>query len=788
MKLSSVLLVSAIGSAPACLPEDGAGEGPAGPAPGDPAIPSTGVISVRHPWGIQQERYEVIDGFVIIHGDVIVGRVEELGRRSTTRIGGRWPGGQVRFAFDASVPAADRTSARAAAQTLEGETPLDFIEIANPCTYPDESCPTDYILIRNWGNSGGQSATPAGAGQVGHLGGQQIINAATGFSSAGFQHELLHAIGMYHEQQRHDRDDHVVFRPECTIDDKEGNFNKKSDPDVDFGSYDFTSIMHYRSTSFVVPPVEQAAPPCNGGWPLERIDGPCPLSTCTDLDNDGWHEFIDPIRVLSDNDVDAVWAMYAPALEAHESFDQLGHVLATGNFDGDGRMDLAIGVPGEDAAGNTVANAGAVLVMKGTADGFQPWRLITQGSFGALDEASDQLGGALAAGDFDDDGLDDLAIGAPGEAFGSATAAGAVYLMRGTPTGLLYWKTVTQAHAGDAVEAGDRFGAALAVGDLDGDGLDDLAVGSTGEDHGDGIDAGHVYLLRGTGTSTGLAAWDSVGQEDLAVAANVAPGGIHPPIVPLGLDQQGDLFGSALAIGRIDEDNIDDLVVAASCDHHMASCAGGLYLFRGAAAGVRGWMRLLPSGAADAGDRYGWSVAVGDVDMDGDDDILAGAPYDDVDGTSNVGRVYWSRPQGHVIASTVTWTQAGSDFGASDEFGSSIAIGKTGAFDMIAIGARNEAWNGGPAAGVVFMFSSTDSGTPSLEQHVRAVPLSTEVAGDVFGHAVAVYTEGGRDLLVVGNPGEDTSAGAVQTFSAAIGAPLQPGQLLRQDTQGTRVP
>jgi hypothetical protein len=506
---------------------------------------------------------------------------------------------------------------------------------------------------------------------------------------------------------------------------------------------------------------------------------------CSDTDSDGLREYITPPGTLSDNDVDAVWAMYAPGLAAHEAYDQFGHVLAIGNFDGDSRMDLAIGVPGEDTSSNTISNAGAVVVMKGTADGFQPWRLITQSSLGALEEANDRFGSALAVGDFDDDGIDDLAIGAPGESVGATASAGAVYLMRGTGTGPAYWRTVTQASIGAAVESGDQFGASLAVGDFNHDSIDDLAVGSVGETHGAGPAAGAVYILRGTGNNTALTAWDTLGQEDLAIAPNVAPGGILPPPTRLGTHQAGDRFGSALAVGRIDEDGIDDLVVAADCDDEIASCAGGAYLFRGSAAGMRGWMRLAQSTGGDAGDRYGWSVATGDVDMDGDDDVLVGAPFDDVNGTSNVGRVYWSRPQGHVIAGITTWTQAGSDFGANDEFGSSIAFGSTGAFDVIAIGARNEAWGAGEPAGAVFIFSSSDSGTPSFVEIVRA---GDETASDTFGHSAAVYTEGGRDILVIGNPGKDTGAGAVQTFINPPGiSPFQPGQLLQQDVEGTRV-
>jgi len=758
-------------------------EAPSSTAP-DEVTPTSGTVPVQYPWGIQQERYEIVDGLVIVQGDIIVGRAEELGQRAAIRVGGgRWPNNQVRFAFDPSVSNADRVTARAAAAAIEAETPLDFIEIANPCSYQADNCATSYILIRTWDESGGRSHTPGGAGQVGFLGGQQIISAAEGFSARGFQHEFLHAIGHYHEHTRYDRDQYVAYRPECTLDDKEGNFTKKSDPNVDFGSYDFTSIMHYRSGSWSIP--NRAVAPCNGHWPLERIDGNCPWPLCTDEDNNGHREFINTSDGMSFKDVDAVWAAYAQALESHEAYDNFGSAIAVGDFDGDQRKDLAIGIPFE--AIGTSTNAGAVILMKGTEEGFQPWRLVTHATMLTTPGPSARLGTSLAAGDFDHDGIDDLAIGSPLETVGSLAYAGKVYLMRGSDTGLRYWRTITQATVGDTVEYNDKFGTALVTGDFNGDYIDDLAIGSTGEDHNDNVRAGHVYILRGTGTGTGLAAWDSISQATLASAPNSAPGGIQI-LLPLGSQQAGDNFGSAMASGRIDSDTIDDLVVAADCDAHVASCAGGVYLYRGGANGMRGWMRLFQSTAGDANDRYGWSLAVGDIDMDGDDDILVGAPYDDVSGLSNVGRVYWHKPQGDLITTVSSWNEPVA-IGAGDEFGSSIAIGDTGVFDTIAIGARNKKWNNGAAAGIVFLFKGSDGGNPSFLQTLRAVPGSDEEASDTFGHAVALYTEDAHTTLVVGNPGEDSGAGAVQVFHATpIGSTFGHEQLLRQDTKGTHVP
>ncbi|HLL23910.1 MAG TPA: M12 family metallopeptidase [Kofleriaceae bacterium] len=784
--LKSLLFAAVIPLVAACAAEDQ-------PAGGDDVSEEddvrVGTIAVQFPWGFQREAYEIQDGFVVIRGDIIVKREDQLRDRAAARVGGRWPNGVVRYAFDAGYPAADMARARAAVAELEAETPISFIEITNPCSFPDDNCGTDYILMRSWENAGGQSANPQGNGQVGYRGGQQIINAQVGFSKRGFQHEFLHALGLYHEQERSDRDNFVQFRPECTIDGKEGNFGKNSDAAQLFGPYDFASIMQYSSSGWAIP--DRTLSNCSNRWPLERIAGSCPLNVCTDEDGNGTREFIAGFQPLSANDVDVVWAMYGSALGKHEAGDSFGQSIAHGDFDGDGRRDLAIGAPFENTVGDTVANAGAVMLFKGTVEGFQPWKTITQSSVNALEEADDRFGTALAVGDFDGDGRDDLAIGGPGEAVepNPAGHAGAIYIMRGTASGLVFARNISQANLNSLVEGGDRFGQALASGDFDGDGKDDLAVGSTGEQHDDGISAGHVFVLRGTGNGNMLAAWDSISQATLATAPNAPKGGVIPAPAPLGTHQANDQFGSALAVGRIDEDNRDDLVVAASCDSELAQCAGGVYLFRGSETGMHGWMRMNQSTGADALDRFGWAVATGDIDKDGDDDVIVGAPRDDVAGVKEVGRVYIARPAGHVIQTVSTMTQANSDFGTNDHFGSSLAFANNGAVDILAVGARNEAWgDGAQEAGAVFIFNA-GNGNPTFDSILRAAPASDEVMEDAFGATVAVFSEGGTDFVLAGNPFEDASAGVVQVFgSTTAGGTLTQRQLLSQTTKGSRAP
>jgi hypothetical protein len=142
--------------------------------------------------------------------------------------------------------------------------------------------------------------------------------------------------------------------------------------------------------------------------------------------------------------------------------------LVTGDFDGDGIADVALGVPESDIGRPT---GGAVFIFKGAESGLPSaptWVLS-----GETDTA--QLGSVLAAGDLDGDGHDDLAISAPG-ADVTVADSGAVLLYKFGPDG-------PKALRGPLTGLGrGNFGASLAIADVDGDHDADLIVGSPGAD------------------------------------------------------------------------------------------------------------------------------------------------------------------------------------------------------------------------------------------------------------------------------------------------------------------
>ena len=123
------------------------------------------------------------------------------------------------------------------------------------------------------------------------------------------------------------------------------------------------------------------------------------------------------------------------APEIPNANDFLGWAVATGDFNGDGYDDLAMGAPSENEDVLPAREHGAVIVNYGSSRGIRHngSQFLT---VGAITETIVHYGIALAAGDFNDDGYDDLAVGLPDfdGALGTVTSSGAVWIHLGGPS------------------------------------------------------------------------------------------------------------------------------------------------------------------------------------------------------------------------------------------------------------------------------------------------------------------------------------------------------------------
>lgn len=177
-----------------------------------------------------------VDGQAIFEGDILLGSLNPAyAGMGITPSKYLWPDGIVPYMVNDRLPDQERISGAIA--HWEAHTSLRFVERtpANQNQYPN------YILFRP---STGCSS------YVGMQGGMQPINLAKACSLGNTIHEIGHAVGLWHEQSRNDRDDFVDIRYENIISVYAFNFDKRPNDGLDIGPYDYGSIMHYPRWAF----------------------------------------------------------------------------------------------------------------------------------------------------------------------------------------------------------------------------------------------------------------------------------------------------------------------------------------------------------------------------------------------------------------------------------------------------------------------------------------------------------------------------------------------------------
>ena len=346
------------------------------------------------------------------------------------------------------------------------------------------------------------------------------------------------------------------------------------------------------------------------------------LAVLGDLDGDGVRDVIvgapledinglnsGDVVVLSGRDRSVICRPQEPDNSTNEQFGV--SVAAIDDLTGDGVADFLIGT----SLDNTPSvDAGSVSLFSGQSCAWV--RRLTDPQAAA----GDQLGGAIAAiDDVNADGVPDIVVGAAGDDTTQGVDAGSVLLFSGMDGSRLWKAEDPQGATGDAL----GFSVA-AIGDVDGDGIADVAAGAHLDDLAAGIDAGSVLLLSGVD--------GSVIRRLVDPNANAV-----------------DQFGYALAgLADVTGDGISDLVVGAWLDDAQAFNAGSASLYSGADGS---FVRRFLDTTAGSFENFGAAVAAaGDVNGDGLVDVLVGSPRDDAPGAGDGGSVFvFSSADGSVL-------------------------------------------------------------------------------------------------------------------------------------------
>jgi len=288
-------------------------------------------------------------------------------------------------------------------------------------------------------------------------------------------------------------------------------------------------------------------------------------------------------------------------LESNDAFALMGgSVAGAGDVNGDGYDDVIVGAEAY-ASGD-----GAAFVFLGSSSGIVGSNPSTAAAGIESDQANALLGASVAAaGDVNDDGYDDVIVGA--EAYPVTGGDGAAFVFLGSASGIAGGTPAAADTRIESDQSGGLLGGSVAAaGDVNGDGYDDVVIGADAYDAGQ-TDEGAAFVFLGS--ATGI--------------ADGTPG--SGGVTQLESNQTGAAMGRAAGVGDVNGDGYDDVLVGAEAYDAGHTDEGAAFLFLGSASGIT-TTAAAQLEANDAGALFGASLAgAGDVNGDGGADVIVGA-------------------------------------------------------------------------------------------------------------------------------------------------------------------